>query len=309
MAGVKIEGSKIAEIHTNENSEPDPCIKTESSNDLGDILNVEEFCIKEQVEFRGDVSMFESMFQCWQQHNTSTENAENKLVKSLEIAEKHNLALEKRTSDLEQTIELLQETLRSTHNDLHVMDVMSHENADLKANIKNMAEKQVSIENEMKSNIQNLHTLRKETEHHHSSELLKLKLEFESKISQKNKEIDAIKSEHLSELDKITKDYQKEIAIFKMEYESKLVKFQCQKAATAMSLQQQSSHQDIYRQKLQHLKKEHEVEINILKSQVKSLQTELSACKKKESIGMPVGSSRQKRMNTSFGPHGKNRPF
>ncbi|KAH3887288.1 hypothetical protein DPMN_011304 [Dreissena polymorpha] len=304
-----MEGDNIAEIHTDENTESDPCIMTKASNDLDNILCVEEFCIKERLEFRGDVSMFESMFQCWQQHNTSSEKTEHKFVKSLEIAEKQNVALEKRISDLENTIELLQESLRSTHNDLHLIDVMSHENADLKGNLRNMAEKHFSIENEMESNIKKLHYQIKEIKNDHSSELLKLKHELEGKIAQKTKEIDVLKCEHLSELNKITKDYQKDIAVTKMEYESKLVKLQCQKAATAVSLQQQSSHQDIYRQKLQHFKKEHEEEINRLQSQIKSLQTELSACKNNENIGIQVESSTERRMNTSFVAHGKKRQF
>lgn len=231
-----------------------------------------------RTEPRGNILLFEEMFQSNKHHEKLSENNEKDLRQKLETSERGKLLAEKKLSDLEKTVSLLEQSIQSLHNDLDLCDKLAQENRELKnVNIKleNDLLAQNELQEEQKRSFEHLLQIeqsksqkqKEDLEKEMQENLCKQEQKFKEQLEVKYSEFENLKKEKKSEMQKIT-----------VEYESKLAKLQRQKAtATQNQLQSSSANQEIFRKKLQHLKREHEIEINGLKEQIKTLQAQTAA--------------------------------
>jgi len=277
----QIETTEVAKCQEEEECEvkPLPLIEDETS------------MISSKLEHtRGDIQQFEDMFEQWKQIENTTDKQEKDLMQNMKKLEKENAEHVLRIQDLEMTNGLLQKALDSIHNDLNLLDMVTKENKEFKDKRKAEAEEWLSKENLMKVEITMLNNT-------HEKEIKRYKKEMEQMLTDHKNKMRDIENEHSKKIqcmettiDRMTKRYETDLSLQSAEYENKLAKLHSQKAAAAANQQQQSlSHQEIYRNKLQHMKNEHEAKTNELKSQIRSLQEQLNAQRNVDFHAEPIG--------------------
>ena len=231
-----------------------------------------------RTEAKGDINMFEEMYQHWKSQGKQSAETEKVLHQQLKICEKEKEIAVGKVKDLEKTVDLLQRTVESLHNDLDLVDKFGKENMDLKKELQENKENINKQKELFELKCIALEKSSKENESQYRKDIYDLQTEMEMKINAKAKDIVDLRAMKDQEIDKLNKEMQLEKEKLKMEYESKLVKLQRQKATVSLNQQQSSSaSHEIFRKKLQHLKKEHETEVNSLKEQIKHLQEKLNA--------------------------------
>lgn len=232
------------------------------------------------TESKGDINLFEDMFQSWKNQEKRSEALGKDLEQKLEIYEKDKEVAERKVVDLEKSVDLLQKAIESLHNDLELTDKLGKENVDLKASVKDLEEKLANHKEESEEKYKNFEKQISEDKSIHENQLKELQLEMSIKLKDKDKIINDYLTEKEEELNKLSREKESEKQKLTVEYENKLVKLQRQKASASINQQQSSSaNQEIFRKKLQHLKKEHEAEIRSMRMQIQSLQDQMNAAK------------------------------
>ena len=231
----------------------------------------------------GNLELFENMFESWRSKEVNLEQDGKTLgqkLENFEVLEKKNIA---KIADLNKTVDLLQTSIDVLHNDLGMVEQYHNENAKLKeklddkeSQVRSLKEQLEQRKKEFKSQFSDvkkeyeikLHD--KEAEH--KIQLEKMCSEQNEMILQRDKEIRELKGIN----ERVESEKQAELSRMSLEYENKLSKLQRQKAMASLNQQIPSSHQEIFRKKLQHLKSEHDRETGSLKQQIKSLQSQLA---------------------------------
>ena len=231
----------------------------------------------------GNLELFENMFESWRSKEVNLEQEGKTLgqkLENFEVLEKKNIA---KIADLNKTVDLLQTSIDVLHNDLHMVEQYHNENTKLKeklddreSQIRCLKEQLEQRKKEFKSQFSDI---KKEyeiklhdKEAEHKIQLEKMCSEQNEMILQRDKEICDLKGIN----EQVESEKQAELSRMSLEYENKLSKLQRQKAVASLNQQIPSSHQEIFRKKLQHLKSEHDREIGSLKQQIRSLQSQLA---------------------------------
>ncbi|XP_060569886.1 immunoglobulin G-binding protein H-like [Ruditapes philippinarum] len=273
--------SRQSSLKTNEVSDfgsTNEDVKRNTSDNMGDQELELLMLTCKRPEAKGDVNLFEDMYQSWKNQEKQSAEAEKILHQKLKICEKEKDIAVRKVKDLEKNVQLLQTAVESLHNDLDIVDKFGKENMELKKEIKEHEETICKQREMFESKCDELVKKNKEVSSKYQKEIFDLREEMERKINAKAKDMDDLKTEKDQELEKLGKEMLLEKEKLKMEYENKLVKLQRHKATFSLNQQQSSSaNHEIFRQKLQHLKKEHETEVITYKEQIRHLQEQLNA--------------------------------
>lgn len=240
-----------------------------------------------KTEPRGDINLFEDMFKHWKTQEKQAEVSENDLVQKLEIHEKNKEEASRRIVDLEKTIDLLQKAIESLHNDLDLMGKLEKENMELQTAAKQRERKHSDQKEEFELRIASFEKQVKDDQTKCQDQIKELENVMDSKLKEKDSELKDMLETREMDIDKLKREKHSEIQLLTVEYETKLAKLQRHKATLSMNQQQSSSaNQEIFRQKLHYLKKEHESETNKMKEQIRNLQGQLNAAMVNQQSGL-----------------------
>lgn len=259
------------------------------------------------VKAKAEVDLFLSMFESCSSNDVSLRALETGLQQKLELLERKNKEAGLHVTDLETAVNCLQTNIDSIQNDLNLVDKLSHENQELKQNLKEERLKYTSLEENHERKCKNFEKQVEDIQEECEKKLLRAKQEAEEKLKEKDNEMTEKLQAKDTEIEKIKKEKHSEISLLTMEFEGKISKLQQQKVAVTMNQQQQSSNnQEIFRKKLHHLKQEYEEKISSLKAQVDGLHSQLRRESLKDvqmpthnkmsvSNSLPLGSKRMRR--------------
>ncbi|KAK7099878.1 coiled-coil domain-containing protein 152-like [Littorina saxatilis] len=182
-----------------------------------------------------------------------------------------NERIQKANEKLQKDLKSFHEMIGNFHQQVTEIDVLKERNRDLQEKM-NILEQDLkareeqfegTIQQQQKANEEKLALMLESKEKTAAAERQRM----QEMIEEKKKDIaqfkDAIATAQTEKEDKIT--------VLSMEYENKLAKIQKQKSQILQN-NQQATNQDIFRKKLQHMKKTHEEEVAALKQHIRQLQ-------------------------------------
>ena len=259
-------------------------------------------CKKFSEKPKGDLDMFEDLYESWQTEEENLEYQSKTLNQKIETYQETEKISNARITDLNKTVELLQASISALHNDLNMTENLGKENNELKSKLSNHQQEVKSLKLEMEEKLRDFSTKLSDSENEHKMMIQKLETdhrkqldEFKSQQDHSFEEKDKKIADLKVKIEEVEKEKESEKIRMSVDYDNKLAKIQRQRAAASLNQQQPSSNQEIFRKKLQHVKSEYEREIFLLKEQVASLKTQIPAAE----------SPRQSRSSFTIGPLAK----
>lgn len=181
------------------------------------------------------------------------------------------------------TIKTLQDTIRSTLNTLAARCDLQDENKKLKEVIKSMQQKEQQREKEHAEQCAALQRQTQQLNDQHTTNLANQQRMFNAKLAEaemrhakqlehKDTEMTSLKSQS----DDAERQHHVQLTRLQMDYDEKMKKLQRQlSAAQVPASKQLATNQEIFRKKVQHMKAEHQQEIDKLQHTIVDLQRQL----------------------------------
>jgi len=230
-----------------------------------------------------DLDVIMESFDKWQNVIASLMKERSTLLEEIKIMTNAKDKLSAKNLELEQTVNSLHGTLHGHHQKLHMVCDLEEQNRNLKQAVDTKEQELATMKSAMMTRINEHADIMQNLDQYHKdvTETLRSQLQEEAGVTiqhlqglldQGKEEINNLQKK----IDQLEKDKEAEIAKLTMEYENKLTQLK-QKTSTAAIQQGGTANQEIYRNKLQHLKGEYDQEVGLLKKTIVELQQKLSS--------------------------------